>query len=44
MKLFKNLFGNKEETVTETTAQKPVEKKEQKRTMPEVNQKELYRQ
>ncbi len=44
MKLFKNLFGNKEETVTESTVQKPVEKKEPKRTMPEVNQKELYRQ
>ncbi len=41
MKLFKNLFGSKETTVE--TTKEVVVKKEKKRTMPEVNQKELYR-
>ncbi len=42
MKLFKNLFGSKEQA-PEQKQQETVVKKEKKRTMPEVNQKELYR-
>lgn len=42
MKLFKNIFNNKEKNI-ETQPEVVKEVKEKKRTMPEINQKELYR-
>ncbi len=43
MKFIKNLF-NKKEVETKEEVKAPVAKKEKKRTMPDVNGKELYRQ